>query len=399
MATTARAEPADRQCVKRILLSVVLAALVAAPTALALDPGETKALLRVAVRLSGLSARAPVRVVVEQPARFRQRRVTMLDRLYPRAAQDHDETVYRALGLVTGGTGALRKALLEAQDATGLYDPAARIGFVQAGRGERASALREVVHALQDQNVDLGRIPRLLGGGDARIAAAAAVEGYASLVTAALPRRSTASPRGSRLARFVELERGFASSVGLRFAANVHNLGGTRAMIGSLRRFPATTEQVFHLDKYLEREAAAPTRLPAEVSGMTLVGSSTFGELDVRALLAVFGIPGLDRAGTGWGGGSTARYAGAGGAVSVALDWDTALDATQWAEAVTPYVDAAFDAAKAGRPELTSCGATMCWRIGTRAIAFDRSGRRTVLVIGADPDAVEALARAITGRP
>jgi hypothetical protein len=41
----------------------------------------------------------------------------------------------------------------------------------------------------------------------------------------------------------------------------------------------------------------------------------------------------------------------------------------------------------------------MCWRIGNRAIAFDRSGRRTALVIGADPGAVEALARAITGRP
>jgi hypothetical protein len=381
---------------KRLLVSLALAALVAAPTGVALDPGETKALLRVAVRLSGLSARDQVRIVVEQPARFRQRRVAMLDRAYPRAAQEYDETVYRALGLVTGGKGALRRTLLEAQHATGLYDPAGRTGYVQAGRGERAAALQEVVHALQDQHVDLGRIERLRG--DAGISATAAVEGYAMLVTEALPRRNAASQRGSKLTRFVELERGFVSSVGLRFAADVRNLGGTKAAIDSLRRLPATTEQVFHLDKYLERERAIAIALPAEVSGLTLARSGTFGELDLRALLAVFGVPRLDRVGAGWGGGRTARYGGAGGAVAVALDWDTPLDATQWAEAVPVYVDKAFDVPNPGLPAPVPCSATTCWRIGSRTLAFDRSGQRTALVIGADLGRAETLARAVTGR-
>ena len=135
-------------------------------------------------------------------------------------------------------------------------------------------------------------------------------------------------------------------------------------------------------------------------AGSTLAGDGTFGELDVRALLAVFGVPRLDRAGAGWGGGRTAVYrGGAGGdAVAVALDWDTERDAHEWADAVSTYVDAAFDAATSGRPAPAACAATVCWQIGAQAIAFDRSGARTTLVLGADLEQADLLARTLLGR-
>ena len=187
---------------------------------------------------------------------------------------------------------------------------------------------------LQDQHFDLRRTTRLPGGSDARIAAAAAIEGHANLVAGALNSQTT-SLGGGKLRRFVELERGFTDSVGLRFAADLRNLGGTKAVLASLRRFPVTSEQVFHLDAYLERERALPIVLPVDAAGMTLVRDSTFGELDVRALLAVFGVPRLDLVATGWGGGRSALYRGAAGdTVLIALDWDTDGDAQQWAEAV-----------------------------------------------------------------
>ena len=97
-------------------------------------------------------------------------------------------------------------------------------------------------------------------------------------------------------------------------------------MRSALRRFPATTEQVFHLDKFLQRERAVPIVLPDAVEDLQLGSTGTFGELDVRALLAVFGVPGLDAAATGWGGGRSAVYrdaATATAAVLVALDWDS----------------------------------------------------------------------------
>ena len=88
---------------KRLLTGVLAAALLAAPSAAALDRDQAKALLRVAVKLSGLKANEQVRIVVERPAPFRQRRARLLDRSYPRRRQAYDESVYRALGLVTGG--------------------------------------------------------------------------------------------------------------------------------------------------------------------------------------------------------------------------------------------------------------------------------------------------------
>ena len=374
----------------RPLLAILVAALVVAPGAGAIDRKQAQALLRLAVKATGLSARAPVPIVVEQRPRFRQRRVKLFDRVYPRAAQAHDETVYRALGLLTGGNGTLRKALLTLDTRLGVYDPAARTAYVQAGSRERAAALRQLVHALQDQHFDLSRIRRLASNRDATMAATAAIEGHASLLLGA-----PAAPKpgvGTRLTRFLVLERGFASTVGLRLAADLRNLGGTPGVRSALRRFPATTEQVFHIDKFLQREPASKIVLPIDVAGMRRGSTGTFGELDVRALLAVFAVPRLDAAATGWGGGRAAVYRDlTTEAVLMALNWDSEADADQWAAAAIAYVQVAFGA---GLP--AECEATACWILGGRTIAFDRVGVRTALAVAADTGRAEALARAAT---
>ena len=99
-----------------------------------------------------------------------------------------------------------------------------------------------------------------------------------------------------------------------------------------------------------------PIVLPDDVEDLQLGSTSTFGELDVRALLAVFRVPGLDAAATGWGGGRSAVYrdaATATEAVLVALDWDSEVDAAQWATAAATYVEAAF-----GERTRTDCAAS-----------------------------------------
>ena len=113
----------------------------------------------------------------------------------------------------------------------------------------------------------------------------------------------------------------------------------------------------------------------------------------MRALLAVFGVPRLDRAGEGWGGGRSAIYrSGPRMAAVLALDWDSEQDALQWAEAVRSYVDEAIDA-----EEPTPCGATVCWTRGGHSVAFERVGSRTTLVLGTEVDSSAVLARAILG--
>jgi hypothetical protein len=381
---------------KKLVLVLAVAFLAAAPAASALDRVQARAILRLAVKASGLQAREQVRIVVEKPAALKQRRVRLIDRAYPPPLQAHDETVYRALGFVGAGKGVLRKALIEVENGAGLYDPLARTAFVRSGAGERAAALHEVVHALQDQHYDLRRIPRSAGT-DARLAALAAVEGHAGLVTGALAPKQSPVPTGPKLTRYLELQRGFVYDLGLRFAADLRNLGGRPALLGSLKRFPATTEQVFHLDKYLEAEKAAPIVLPVDAAGLRLAGTGSFGELDARALLAVFDVPRLAQAATGWGGGRTAVYRAPGAeAVALALDWDTERDAAEWAEAMTIYVNEAFDADVPGLPAKVACeDASACWQLGAHGVAFRREGVRTVLVLSLDALRSAALAAAL----
>ena len=160
----------------------------------------------------------------------------------------------------------------------------------------------------------------------------------------------------------------------------------------SLRTFPASTEQLFHLDKFLERERPIPIVLPVDAGGMQLASDDSWGELDVRALLATFGVGGIDRAASGWGGGRSAVYRGPGGetAVAIALDWDTEADAAQWAAAVARYVAAAFpDAAVVG------CGVDACWARGGRGVAFARARTRTVVVVATGAARGTALAGAL----
>ncbi len=379
-----------------VLACAALAAGVLAAASVAVTPVEAKALLRVASRLAGLNAKRAVPVVSEPVATFRARRQKQLDRQYPPAAQTYDEELYRALGLA-GGSGALRKALTAMQRDVALYDPVARKAYVPAGKAGRDAILHQLVHALQDQHFDLRRAELLKGRRDASLAASAAIEGHATLVAGVVGTGSggrTVLGLDDRLREFLNLETSFSSTTGLRFSAGLRNLGGNKAVWSSPARFPETTEQIFHVDKFLARERATPIILPVAVEGLDLVSDDTFGELDVRALLAVFGVPRLDDVGEGWGGGRTALYRGGNGAATtlVALDWDTERDAAQWEEAVQVYVNEAFDADRPGFPATTPCEATLCWQIGSRAIAFQRDGTRTVLALGPGLAAAARLA-------
>jgi hypothetical protein len=359
---------------------------------------ESKALLRIASKLSGLPAKRAVPIVSEDLPRFRQRRAKAFARLYPAVDQSYDDALYTALG-VTRARGLLHKALIDSLVQQALYDQLTRKLYVSRGRASRAAILQQLVNALQDQSFDLGRLHALAGTRDARLAAAAVVAGHASLVVR-LPVASASSQKGAPLDRFLKLENGFPATVGLRFAVDLRNLGGNRAVFGAVRRFPQTTEQIFHVDKFLEREPPLRIVLPVDAAGLTLTGDDTFGELDVRALLAVFAVPRLAQVGEGWGGGRSALYrSGPRVAAVLALDWESDSDAQQWAEAVRVYVNAAFSADASLLPEPSPCDATVCWNRGGHAVAFERVHSRTTLVLGTDLDSSAQLARAILGEP
>ena len=381
---------------------LVIALAVAVTPASAAPPLELPALTRVASKLSGLKAKRKITVASLSKVTFEARALTILDRDYPRAQQAYDETVYRSFGLLPANQ-RLRPALVSTyvRGIRSFYDPVSRTVYARSGTSVRQAVLYELIHALQDQSFNLRRLSTLRRTKhDAGLAANAAVQGSATLFTDSIvgahPTRDAQSHGGSRIALFLGLEAEFAYGTGLRFAATLKNLGGTSAVNGSVRSFPTTSEQIFHVDAFLSREGATAVTLPQTAGAMGLVRSDSFGELDVRALLAVYQVPRLDHAGEGWGGGRTALYRdpAGGDAVAVALDWETDLDALEWREAVFELVNEAWDADVPGQPAPVTCEADACWSLAN-GIAFAASGSRTVLVFGPSATRAASLARAI----
>lgn len=309
-------------------------------------------LLRQASNLSGLPVR---RVVQERTLAGPQYDAALLraaDREYPRSLRSIDTALYTRLGLMPRSLQAQLASNGHASRAW--YDPLARrLLLRRSPTAQRAWVVNELVRALVDQNFNLRRMTKLrVRDRDRAIAAKSIVNG-----TAALASGMSASPaRGTPLERFVELESGLAA--GKALAKELRYLGGSRALASALRLFPQTTEQLLHIDKFLERERALPVRLPTRIGEWKLSASETFGELDVRSLLQAFGVPNAVAVAEGWGGGRIGLYVSPTGqtTAALALQWDTVDDSAEWRAAVTRYVGAAFPGAT-GRncPPLDAC--------------------------------------------
>jgi hypothetical protein len=393
------------------LCATVLVALLGATSLAAAPPLQLPQLIRIASKLTGLKAKKSIKVTEQSTASMRATTIKLFDREYPLDQQAYDQSLYRALGMLSSSQ-TLRPFLLKSikEGPLGLYDPLTHRIYVRKGTTEKTAVVHELVHALQDQAFNLKRLSGLRRGShDAALGASAAVEGNASYVTQVLGGRSIAVVRrtaGTRtlsasltchMCFFLDIEMSFPYVTGLNFMSTLYSLGGRPAMYTAVKKFPSTTKQVFHIDAFLTREAPVAITLPQTAANFTLQRSDTWGELDVRALLAVFGVPRLDQVGTGWSGGRSALYADANGrqAAALALTWETELDAQQWQEALITYVNEAFDSASPGFPPTTPCAATTCWDVSGRAVAFVRSGATTSLVFGSSVEDSAALAQSL----
>jgi hypothetical protein len=316
-------------------------------------------------------------------ARYDALLVRALNRDYPRSLQRADTRLYARLGL---GTRSVRGQVSGGSDSSrAWYDPAARrLLLRRTPMPGRAHVINELVRALVDQNFGLRRLTGLrTRDRDRAIAAKAMVDG-----TAALASGLHASPAsGTPLERFLHLGGSAGLGPGRALAAELRYLGGRAALNSALHTFPQTTEQLLHVDKFLERERALPVGLPSLIGAVRLSFSETFGELDVRELLRAFGISNASATAAGWGGGRIALYLNPDGEAIAALvlRWDTAADAAEWRDAVPRYVTAAFpDASAHDCPPLDHC-----WS-GSSELAAGVLGETSVLVSGPGADAVGA---------
>jgi hypothetical protein len=338
-------------------------------------------LLRKASHLSGL----PVRRVVPQKllpgARYDAALLRAADREYPQSLRSIDTAVYARLGLMPR---SLRASLTgDAHSSRAWYDPSARrLLLRRTPTAQKAWVVNELVRALVDQNFNLRRIaPLRVRDRDRALAAKSIVAGTAALASGV----SAAPVRDAPLDRFLQLDAGLAA--GKTLATELRYLGGSRALESALRLFPQTTEQLLHVDKFLERESALPIRLPTRIGDWKLSASETFGELDILSLLRTFYVPNALAAAEGWGGGRVALYVSPMGetTAALALRWDTIDDAEEWRVAVTGYIRTAFPGATARDcPPLDRC-----WS-GSWDVASGVLGSASVLASGLGSDTIAA---------
>jgi hypothetical protein len=257
------------------------------------------------------------------------------------------------------------------------YDPAAhRLLVRRTPVPGRIRIVHELVRALVDQNYGLSRLKGLRARDrDRALAANAIVDGTAALASGV----RAGALAGTALDRFLRLEDEAGLGPGRALAAELRYLGGAPALKSALRTFPQTTEQLLHVDKFLERERALPVVLPSRIGAVRLTTAQTFGELSIRDLLRAVGVPGAASIATGWGGGRLALYESAQGdaIAALVLRWDTLEDAAEWRGAVARYVAAAFgEMASLDCPPLDRC-----WT-GATDLAAVTSSDTSILVSG-----------------
>jgi hypothetical protein len=293
-----------------------------------------------------------------------------------RAELAAQQGVYRRLGLLADTTD-LRALLLRVLDeqVVGWYDPRTKTLYVVQGADSASAEVtlrHELVHALQDQYVNLDSILRSRGDADRTTAAQAALEGMATWVQMGsgnvLAARAPGAWERVRAAIRENMERmpALASAPlvvretllfpylsGTEFARRLSNAGHPDSV---LLRLPASTEQVLHAAAYGERgaRASAPLypALPRLAGGGTLVGENTLGEFETRLLVFQHtnDLALAARAAAGWAGDrwQLVRAGGGDGARDARLDDAVGhgADAAEFYEAMAQVVPRRYRGAR-----------------------------------------------------
>lgn len=300
----------------------------------------------------------------------------LAEEIDPAEAEEQSRAL-AALGLIPEEIDLFDLAVrMLGEQAMGFYDPLTDEMIVVAegegdlGIGEYFYA-HEIVHALQDAYLDPDDFleNRDTLNGDEALAALALFEGDAvatsNLYLAEHPALALALLRELQT-EFTELKAApaalsatlvFPYSAGLAFVERLHAEGGWAAVDAAYADVPASTEQILHPRKYLDRDEPTPVALPepddALGEGWTLVSEDTLGELQIGLLLANLAPgEGLDEltgridlpegarnAAAGWDGDRYALWEGAAGQEVLVWRsvWDTPEDARAFGRALTRF--------------------------------------------------------------
>ncbi|NIO30317.1 MAG: hypothetical protein GTN75_00800 [Gemmatimonadetes bacterium] len=303
-----------------------------------------------------------------------------LDAEFPGDSLDRVASAYKAFGLVPD-TVDLRELLVDLllEQAIGYYDPVRDVLFVRDEAPDEmleSVLVHELVHALQDQHVDLDSLLNAVSRNDARTAIQAAVEGHATVAMMAwqFSQMTGSSVSGEQLpeigpemaaaladpSQFPQLA---AAPAIVREPMLFVYLGGARLVQRLWRTqegrplpfgewLPASTEQLLHTERLLEwRDSPTPLQLAEPGGGWRVVYADDLGQLEIQVYFREhLGSTALaDRAADGWDGDAYALLDRNGERALVWYTaWDSPLDADEFADAYKTAFAARFGGEAAG---------------------------------------------------
>jgi hypothetical protein len=375
---------------------------------------------------TGLKFKRPPKVEVRSREQVREFLTRKFNEDTPTQELAGEEAAYKLLGLIPDSMD-LRKFLLAVlnEQIVGYYDPATKVLYVVQGADEKTVGItvtHELVHALQDQYVNLDSIQKATDDNDRLTAAQAVIEGQAQFqqlsimlggsdnvalrvggrdkIREMIRENQSAMPVFATAPMMIQESLLFPYLSGADF---VQRFAEQRGKASPLAAMPRSTEQVLHTPAYFGSPPDEPSvvTLPAP-RGATRVYENNLGEFGTRLFLYQHIRDEQDaaRGASGWDGDRYIVVQGPGGRGIVwASLWDTALEAAEFSDMAaraTAKRTGAGEASVPGGVSFATKGRTM--RIVARAV-----GDRTLIVYSDLPDAmsggvIDAAAIKVTTR-
>lgn len=311
-----------------------------------------------------------------------QRLLSDLATEYPADEAAADERALKAFGLLAGDVSLTDLVLeLYTEQIAGFYDPETNEMYLigddaEVDAEEEFTYAHEVIHALQDQAFDLMKVqePVLDGTNDDRaIAITSLIEGDAVVGSVEYVLRHpvlagrlalagvTDTPVFDAAPPILTQSLLFPYLAGQGFVATIRGEDGWNAVDAVYRDPPASTEQILHPEKYIDRDDPTAVTLPdlatALGAGWTKAEENNFGEFQTSVLLANlapgegfdatsgFDLPEEATAGAaGWDGDRYAVWANGDQDVVIwSSVWDSEDDAAEFSSALQNRDEARFD--------------------------------------------------------
>ncbi len=362
-------------------------------------------------RLRGLDFRRPVPVTLESPAKVAAELLRVSAAETDKSQLGHQAKALEELGELPEGTdlyGLLRS--VQAESVLGFYVPGKppRKGrlYVRSDRGldpyARIVLSHELTHAVTDQHFDLTRADKLSAGDadDRATAYAGLVEGDATVMmqlyhdqalspaeqaSANRTGASESSPKLDAAPAVLRESLLFPYSAGAAFVRQLYQRGGWDEVNRAYRDPPASTEQLLHVDKYLDqRDAPQDVRVPdlrrPLGQGWRQGAQMEWGEFDTRLLLqGTFPVTTAERAAAGWDGGELRSFErGKRTALVLRTVWDSPAEAREYCRAMARWATVRLGAPVGANRWSGSVqqGALVC--DGTRAAWMSAADRSTL---------------------